>query len=64
MPTYVLECLKCHHRFEEFEGFGSALDFKCPICGGKAAIIIQPITFIVYSHTPQNPDWYSEEDAY
>jgi putative FmdB family regulatory protein len=40
MPTYEYECLKCGHRFEEFQSMTAKPLTKCPQCKGKVKRLI------------------------
>lgn len=40
MPTYDYECLKCGHRFEEFQRITDAPRQRCPECRGRVQRII------------------------
>ena len=40
MPTYEYECLKCGHRFEEFQSMTAKPLTKCPVCKGKVKRLI------------------------
>ena len=40
MPTYDYECLKCGHRFEQFQSITDAPRQRCPQCRGRVQRII------------------------
>lgn len=40
MPTYLYHCLKCEHRFDDFQSITAPPLETCPECGGKAERII------------------------
>jgi putative FmdB family regulatory protein len=40
MPTYEYECLKCGHKFEEFQSMTAKPLTKCPVCKGKVKRLI------------------------
>ncbi len=40
MPTYEYECLKCGHKFEEFQNMTDEPLKVCPRCGGKLRRLI------------------------
>ena len=39
MPTYVLVCPKCGHRFEQVAKMSECGNIKCPKCKKKAKIV-------------------------
>jgi len=40
MPTYEYRCMKCGHKFEEFQSMSAEPLDTCPKCGGPAERII------------------------
>ncbi len=40
MPTYEYECLKCGHKFEEFQKMSDEPVKICPKCSGKVRKLI------------------------
>jgi len=40
MPTYQYQCLKCSHKFEEFQKITDPPLEKCPRCGARPRRII------------------------
>ncbi|MBD3235703.1 MAG: zinc ribbon domain-containing protein [Candidatus Eisenbacteria bacterium] len=42
MPTYVYECRKCGHRFEEFQGIKDPPRKRCPKCRGAVRRVLTP----------------------
>ncbi len=40
MPTYEYECLKCKHKFEEFQSITDEPLRVCPRCGGELRRLI------------------------
>lgn len=40
MPTYEYECVKCAHKFEQFQNITAAPVEECPECGGKVKRLI------------------------
>ncbi len=46
MPIYEYECLKCHLKFDAWQGYDDPPK-KCPRCQGKTRIIIHPVPFIM-----------------
>ncbi len=40
MPTYEYECIKCKHRFEEFQAITDPPLKQCPKCKGKLRRLI------------------------
>jgi putative FmdB family regulatory protein len=40
MPTYLYHCLKCKHRFDEFQSITEPPLEECPKCGGPVERLI------------------------
>jgi len=48
MPTYKYKCDKCGKELEEFHKVDDRHNQKCPECGEKMQIMIQPTTFHIF----------------
>jgi putative FmdB family regulatory protein len=42
MPTYVYECQKCGHQFEELQGINDPPRRRCPECRGAVKRLLMP----------------------
>jgi putative FmdB family regulatory protein len=42
MPTYVYECRKCGHRFEEFQSISDPPRKRCPQCRSGVRRVVTP----------------------
>ncbi len=51
MPTYVYECQKCKHQFEEFQSISDPPVQRCPKCRCKVKRLIMPGGGLVFKGT-------------
>ena len=59
MPTYEYECLKCGHRFEEFQKMSDKPVGICPECKGKVRKLISTGGGIIF----KGPGFYATDYA-
>ncbi len=57
MPTYEYECLRCGHKFEEFQEITARPRSRCPQCRGKVRRLISAGAGIVF----KGSGWYSTD---
>ena len=57
MPMYQYRCDKCGKELEEFHKVDDRYEQKCPACGEKMQIVIQPTTFHIFE-----PFWHPNLD--
>ena len=43
MPIYKYQCNRCREELEEFHKVADRYNQKCPACGEKMNIVIQPV---------------------
>ena len=51
MPTYVYECQKCGHQFEELRGINDPPRQRCPECRGKVKRLLMPGGGLIFKGT-------------
>ncbi len=57
MPTYEYECLKCGHKFEEFQKMSDEPVKICPECSGKVRRLISTGGGIIF----KGPGFYATD---
>ena len=48
MPTYVYECRKCGHQFDQFQAISAAPLKTCPKCKGRVARMLTTGAGIIF----------------
>ncbi len=59
MPTYEYECLKCAHRFEEFQKMSDEPVKICPKCKGEVRRLISTGGGLIF----KGPGFYATDYA-
>ena len=62
MPTYEYECLKCGHRFEEFQKMSDEPVKICPKCSEKVRKLISKGGGIIFKGTGFYATDYARKD--